>query len=39
MNSDPLTALKDIYPPVEPHWWPPAPGWWLVAMLLFAVLG
>ncbi len=39
MNSDPLTALKDIYPPVEPHWWPPAPGWWLVALLLFAVLG
>ncbi|MEC8346800.1 MAG: DUF4381 domain-containing protein, partial [Pseudomonadota bacterium] len=34
MNADPLDALKDIYLPVEPHWWPPAPGWWIAAVLV-----
>ena len=38
MNADPLDALRDIYLPVEPHWWPPAPGWWLIAALIFAML-
>ena len=38
MNADPLDALKDIYLPVEPHWWPPAPGWWVIAALIFAIL-
>lgn len=38
MNADPLDALKDIYLPVEPHWWPPAPGWWITAALIFAML-
>ena len=38
MNADPLDALKDIYLPVEPHWWPPAPGWWIIAALIFAIL-
>ena len=38
MNADPLDALKDIYLPVEPHWWPPAPGWWITAALILAVL-
>ena len=38
MNADPLDALKDIYLPVEPHWWPPAPGWWIIAALIFSML-
>ena len=38
MNANPLDALKDIYLPVEPHWWPPAPGWWIIAALIFAML-
>ena len=38
MNADPLDALRDIYLPVEPHWWPPAPGWWIIAALVFAML-
>ena len=38
MNADPLDALKDIYLPVEPHWWPPAPGWWITAALLLVAL-
>lgn len=38
MNADPLDALKDIYLPVEPHWWPPAPGWWITAALIIAML-
>ena len=38
MNADPLDALRDIYLPVEPHWWPPAPGWWITAALILAML-
>ena len=38
MNADPLDALKDIYLPVEPHWWPPAPGWWIAVGLVLICL-
>ena len=37
----PLTQqldLRDIRPPAEPTFWPPAPGWWLVASLLLSAL-
>lgn len=30
--------LRDIHLPPAPSPWPPAPGWWLVAGIVFAVL-
>lgn len=33
-----LARLRDVHPPAEPAWWPPAPGWWLVALIALALL-
>jgi hypothetical protein len=35
--SVPGPSLRDIHLPAEPSWWPPAPGWWLLALLVLVV--
>ena len=34
MNPNPLDQLKDIHLPTEVNWWPLAPGWWALAVLV-----
>lgn len=37
---DPLAELRDIHLPPEVSFWPPAPGWWIVAgLVVLAMLG
>lgn len=39
LAQDPLAALRPLHLPEPVGWWPPAPGWWLVALLLVLSLG
>ena len=34
MNPDPLANLRDIHLPEPISWWPLAPGWWIVILLI-----
>ena len=34
----PLAALHPLREPLPVGWWPPAPGWWLLAALVLAAL-
>ena len=36
--ENPLVNLKDIHLPPPVSFWPPAPGWWILAVLLITSL-
>jgi cbb3-type cytochrome oxidase subunit 3 len=36
-GGDPLAALRGYRLPDPVSWWPPAPGWWLLAVLLLVL--
>lgn len=38
MNPDPLAALHPLHLPEAVSWWPPAPLWWLLAVLALVIL-
>lgn len=37
-TADPLARLRDVHLPEPVSWWPPAPGWWIVALVTLTVL-
>lgn len=39
MNPDLLSQLRDIHGAAPVPWWPPAPGWWVLAVLLLVLSG
>ncbi|MDG2500905.1 MAG: DUF4381 domain-containing protein [Porticoccaceae bacterium] len=39
MESDPLAQLRDIHLPADISWWPLAPGWWVLIVVLVFLFG
>lgn len=37
--QDPLAQLQDIHLPAAIGFWPPAPGWWVLLLLIITALG
>ena len=37
--QDPLAELRDIHLPEPVSFWPPAPGWWILAILILLFVG
>ena len=37
-EENPLVNLKDIHLPPPVSFWPPAPGWWILALLVISTL-
>ena len=38
MNEDLLSQLRDIHAAPDVPWWPPAPGWWILALVVLVLL-
>jgi hypothetical protein len=38
MNPDLMAQLRDIHETQAVPWWPPAPGWWVLALLVLVLL-
>ena len=36
-DPDFAARLREVHPPLEPPWWPPAPGWWIAFLLAVAL--
>ncbi|MGO2011100.1 MAG: DUF4381 domain-containing protein [Pseudoalteromonas sp.] len=40
MQTSPLDGLHDVIAPNQVHWWPLAPAWWaLIVLILMAIIG
>lgn len=37
-TTDPLAELRPLHLPESSLWWPPAPGWWILTLLLIATI-
>ena len=38
MQSDPLQQLRDVHAPLDPSWWPPASGWWVLFLFTLCLI-